>query len=146
MKVKILIVIFLISACCITKVQAQENVDIDEMIGFACYYGGEQSKTVKKVTRKLINKKYKNIAKMLTSDNNAERYMSVITLEKLVELNNYKLTEVQKEIINEIKQSKKLVSVCSGCVYFSKVELNTMFSPEMKLFAQNWLNYYFKEE
>ena len=117
-----------------------------EMIGFACYFNGEPSKTVKRITRKLKMKNYKYVARMLNSNNNAERYMAVIVLEKLAELNEYYLTESNKKHITEVKQSTELVSVCSGCTYFDKVELKKMFESELLLLAQNWLNYNFKKE
>ena len=125
---------------------AQDNVVKNEMVGFACYFEGSQSKTVQKVTNKLNNKNYKAISKILTSDNNAERFMAVITLEKLAELKKYDLNETEKKLISEIKQSDELVSICSGCTYFEKVSLKEILTEKNKLFAQNWLNRNFKKE
>ncbi|WP_439185936.1 hypothetical protein, partial [Carboxylicivirga taeanensis] len=122
----------------------QDSVDVNEMVGFGCYYGGQPSKTVKKVTQKLKNRNYKAIKKMLTSDNNAERYMAVITLEKLNELKAIKLYDNDYKNIDIIKNSNDLVSVCSGCVSFYKTELKNLFKPEMKDFSYNWLNHNFK--
>nr|WP_319401733.1 hypothetical protein [uncultured Carboxylicivirga sp.] len=124
---------------------AQDNVDTKEMVGFACYFGGEQSITVKKVTRKLQQGKYKSIKKMLFSENNAVRYMAVITLEKLLDLNEIELSNSDSKQIRTIKNSKELVSICSGCSSFYKTELRKLFEPDMKYFAYNWLNYYFKK-
>ena len=126
-------------------INGQDNVDHDEMVGFACYYGGQPSKTVKKVTKKLKNKNYKAIKKMLTSANNAERYMAVITLEKLHDLKAVKLYDNDYENIDLIKNSNEIVSVCSGCVSFYKTELRRLFEPEMKKFSHNWLEYNFKD-
>ena len=125
---------------------AQDNVDKKEMVGFACYFEGSPSKTVQKVTNKLNNKNYKAISKLLTSDNNAERFMAVITLEKLAELKRYELTQAEKKLITEIKQSNELVSICSGCTYFEKVSLKEILTEKNRLFAQNWLNRNFKTE
>ena len=144
MRTTILTFLFLIGFLSLTN--AQSTVDKDEMVGFACYFAGKQSKTVKKVTRKLENKNYKWIAEKLNSDNNAERYMSVITLEKLNELKKYELTEKDKKLIEKIKKSTELVSVCSGCTFFQKIELKDMFTDEMLTMANNWLNYNFRTE
>ncbi|MCF1192353.1 hypothetical protein LRR18_12230 [Mangrovimonas sp. AS39] len=144
MQAEILTFLFLIGFLSI--VDAQETVDKNEMVGFACYFEGSQSKTVEKFTRKLKNKKYDWISKKLTSKNNAEKYMSVITLEKLTELGNYKLNETESDLIAEIKKSTDLVSVCSGCVYFDKIELKNMFTAEMLTMATNWLNYNLKTD
>ena len=125
---------------------AQENGDKNEMVGFACYFAGQPSKTVEKYTKKLNSKNYKWISKRLESENKAEKYMSVITLEKLTELGKYKLNETELNLIAEIKESAELVSVCSGCTYFQKVELKNMFTDEMLTMANNRLNYNFKKK
>ena len=124
----------------LSTVNAQDHVDTNEMVGFACYAGGRPSETVEKFTRKLKNKNYKWISKQLTSTNNAERYMSVITLEKLSEMGKYNLNETELNLISDIKKSTDLVSVCSGCSYFQKLELKHMFTEEMLLMARHWLN------
>lgn len=137
-------ILFLIGI--LSGMNAQDNVDKNEMVGFACYFAGQPSKTVKKITTKLNKKKYSSIAKLLTSNNNAERYLAVISLERLAELNKYVLNETEKKLITEIKQSDELVSVCSGCTYFEKVSLKELLGKEKKLFAKNWLNINIKTE
>lgn len=138
MQSKLLIVIFLIRILSITN--AQENLDNNEMIGFACYIEGRQSKTVKRFAKKLKTKNYKWISKKLSSENNAEKYMSVITLERLSELGKHKLTQTELNLIAEIKQSTELVSVCSGCTYFENVKLKNMFMEEMRSLGYSWLD------
>jgi mRNA-degrading endonuclease RelE of RelBE toxin-antitoxin system len=142
MRTKILTIVFLIGI--LSVLNAQDNVDKNEMVGFACYFEGSESKTVEKYAQKLKSKNYNWISKRLNSDNNAERYMSVITLEKLTELGKYKLKKAELKLIAEIKISTELVSVCSGCTYFEKVPLKEILRKEKILFAQNWLNYYLK--
>ena len=144
MNIKFLTIVCLIGILSVAN--AQDNVDKNEMLGFACYFEGKPSKTVEKFSRKLKNEKYRWISNQLTSKNNAEKYMSVITLEKLTELGKYKLNETELELITGIKNSSELVSVCSGCTYFEKVELKNMFTYEMLTMAYNWLNYSFKTE
>ncbi|WP_106793276.1 hypothetical protein [Aquimarina sp. Aq78] len=144
LRTKLLNIVFLIGI--LSVVNAQDNVDKNEIVGFACFFGGKPSKTVEKYTQKLNSKNYKWISKQLESENKAEQYMSVITLEKLTELRKYKLSETELNLIAEIKKSTKLVSVCSGCTYFQKVELKNMFTKEMLPMANDWLNYNFKKE
>ncbi|MCU0350154.1 MAG: hypothetical protein MUF43_04895 [Flavobacterium sp.] len=144
MRTKILTLVILIGILHITN--AQDNVDTNEMVGFACYYEGSPSKTVEKFTRKLKIKDYKWISKQLTSTNNAEKYMSVITLEKLTEIGKYSTNETELKLIANIKKSTDLVSVCSGCIYFQRVELKNMFTDEMRTMASNWLNNNFKSD
>lgn len=142
MQTKILITIFLIGF--IGVLNAQENVDKNEMVGFACSFSGQPSKTVKKYTQKLNRKNYKWISKRLESKNNAERYMSVIILEKLNDIGKYKLNAIELNLISEIKKSDELVSVCSGCTYFDKVSLKELLTDDKILFAKNWLDYTIK--
>ncbi len=144
MRIKILTIVFLIGI--LSAVNAQDNVDKNEMVGFACYFEGSESKTVEKFAEKLKSENYKWISKKLNSKNNAEKYMSVITLEKLTELGKYKLTQTELNLIAELKKSTELVSVCSGCTYFQKVELKKMFTDEMLTMGSYWLNYNIKKE
>ncbi|WP_405569047.1 hypothetical protein [Winogradskyella sp. Asnod2-B02-A] len=144
MRTKILTIVFLIRI--LSVVNAQDNVDKNEMVGFACYFEGSESKTVEKFAEKLKSENYKWISKKLNSKNNAEKYMSVITLEKLTELGKYNLTQTELNLIAEIKKSTELVSVCSGCTYFQKVELKNMFTDEMLTMGSYWLNYNLKAD
>jgi hypothetical protein len=144
MRTKILIIVFLIGI--FSVVNAQKSVDKNEMVGFACYFAGQPSKTVEKYTQKLNNENYKWISKRLESENKAEKYMSVIILEKLTEIRKYKLNETELKLISEIKQSDELVSICSGCTYFEKVSLKELLTDDKKLFAKNWLDRNIKME
>ncbi|WP_299323439.1 hypothetical protein [uncultured Maribacter sp.] len=144
MQNKILTIVFLIGI--LSAVSAQDNVDKNEMVGFACFSEGSESKTVKKFAKKLNGGNYKWISKKLNSGNNAEKYMSVITLEKLTELEKYKLNQTELNLISKIKKSTELVSVCSGCTYFQKVELKNMFTDEKLSMGSYWLNYHLKTE
>jgi len=143
---KNLIYIFTIFVFISNSAIAQDNVDKNEMVGFACYFAGTPSKTVEKYIQKLNNENYKWISKKLNSENNAEKYMSVITLEKLNKLGKYKLNKTELTLIAEIKQSEELVSICSGCTYFEKVSLKELLTKKKKLFAKNWLNKNIKAE
>lgn len=118
---------------------AQFNSDSASMVGFACFYEGKPSKTVEKFTKKLNIKKYTWISKKLKSNNNAEKYLAVIALEKLKSISAYNLNHEEQKIILDIKKSKDLVEVCSGCSYFQKIELRNMFTPEMTMMSKNWL-------
>ena len=144
MRTKLLTLLFLIGI--LSGMNAQDNVDENGVIGFACSFAGQPTKTVKKVATKLNNKKYNLIAKLLTSNNNAERYLAVISLEQLAKLKKYNLNETEKNLISEIKQSGELVSICAGCTNFEKVSLKELLGKKKKKFARNWLNRNIKAE
>ncbi len=144
MRTKIIIIVFLIGI--LSVVNAQENVDKNEMVGFACYFAGQPSKIVEKYAQKLNSENYNWISKQLESENKAEKYLSVITLEKLNELGKYNLSEIELNLISKIKQSDELVSICSGCTYFEKVSLKELLTDKKKLFGKNWLDRNIKKE
>lgn len=110
---------------------AQSNVNQSDTIGFTCYDSGSPSKTVMQYLTKIAKKDYKWISNRLHSENNAERFMSVLTLEKLSNLNKDVLSEDQLKIINKIKDSSEFVHVCSGCTYFESLSLSNLFKDKM---------------
>jgi hypothetical protein len=121
-------------------VTGQDNVD-NKVVGFGCYYEGRQTKPVVKFNNLIRNNNYKAISKALRSSNNAERYLAVITLERLSESGKYTLTPKEQTLINNIKTSSDLVSVCSGCTYFDTITLKDAFSSQMHMFSKSWLDY-----
>lgn len=144
MRTTILNIVFLIGI--LSVVNAQDNLKTVEIIGFSCGVAGSPTATVEKFATKLKSENYKWIATQLTSNNNAEKYMSVITLEKLNEHGKYKLNETELKLIAEIKESLELIFVCSGCTYFQEVKMKNMFTFEMLNMASFWLNYNIKTE
>ena len=144
MRTNILTIVFFIGI--LSVVNAQDSLETIEMVGFSCGFAGSPSETVEKFATKLYGKNYEWIAKQLTSKNSAEKYMSVITLEKLNALGKYILNETELRLIAEIKQSFELVSVCSGCTNFQKVELKNMFTVQMMTMSSFWLDYNIKTE
>jgi hypothetical protein len=107
---------------------AQDNVDLKEMVGFGCYYEGRSTKTVLTVTKLLKTKNYNGISKLLTSRNNGEKYLAVISLQRLVDNGQYNLNDTEKDLIEKAKLSDAKVSVCSGCTYFDKVAMKTILT------------------
>lgn len=139
MKHLTLLLIFILPAS--FPVAGQDNVDINQMVGFGCYYEGRQTKPVIKFNKLIRNHNYKAISKALRSSNNAERYLAVITLERLSESGKYNLTPDEQTLINNIKISSDRVSVCSGCTYFDTISLKDAFSSQMRLFSKSWLDH-----
>lgn len=110
------------------------------MVGFSCFSEGRQTKPVKVISQKVKKRKYKSISKFLKSDNASEQYLAVIVLEKLDSKKLYKLSEKERELINEVKSSEKGVYVCSGCILDGKLELKKLFMKEFENFNEHWLN------
>lgn len=127
---------------------SQSSADEKDLIGFACYYDGIESKPVKKVSRLINKSKFKAIIRLLDSENNAEKYLAVIVVEKLNALGKITLTEELNIKILKIYNSEEEVFVCSGCTYFDKLTLKTLFNKEneMRISANYWIEYNFKKK
>lgn len=119
---------------------AQDNVNKKEMVGFACYFGGQPTETVVKVTKLLKAKKYKKISSMLSSKNIGEKYLAIISLQRLDDMKEYQLSDLEKDLISKAKLSNDSISVCSGCTYFDKVPLKKILSEKSFMGASNWLD------
>lgn len=119
---------------------AQDNVDLKEMVGFGCYYEGRSTKTVVKVTKLLKTKNYKGISKLLTSGNSGEKYLAVISIQRLADNGQYNLSDIEKDIISKAKLSDDMVSVCSGCTYFDKVPMKTILTEDNIIGSKYWLD------
>jgi hypothetical protein len=131
------IVIIFFLTCLTDLASGQDNVNVKEMVGFGCYYAGQPLEAVIKLTNMLHEKKYNDISDLLKSGNGAEKYLAVISLEKLSNIGQYQLSQPEKDLIEKIRKSKQKVSVCSGCMYFDKVSMKSMFS-EDNFLGSNW--------
>jgi hypothetical protein len=109
------------------------------MVGFACYYAGQPTRTVEEVTELLLKKKYKAISDLLETGHGGEKFLATVSLEKLAALGQYVLSDNEKILIEKIRESGDKVSVCSGCTYFDKVALKDMFSDENFLGSTWWI-------
>ena len=122
----------------LTVVKGQE-INEKEMVGFACGFGGESSETVVKVTRLLRAHRYQKISNLLSTGNNAERFLAVISIEKLSHMGRYQIAAIERKQIEAIKASGEKVSVCSGCTYFTEVSLSEMFREDNFLGSDGWI-------
>lgn len=131
---------------CMTSLTiAQNNVNPRQMVGFGCYYEGRLTKVVSKVSHLLEDKNYKAISRLLTSGNKGEKYLAVISLQRLEETGQYKINDKEKDLILKLKASDDLVSVCSGCTYFDKVQMKTMLADKDFIGSSSWLDWALRE-
>ena len=139
---------FLFLSICLNS-YSQTDSDYKEMLGFACGGTGSSSKTVKRVFGLLDKKKYAKIKRLLNSNNNAERFLSVIICEKLNELNEIELDARNRETIDKIYMSDAKVFVCGGCTFYEKVSLKDLlkFNHEelVREETEDWVNNCFKK-
>ena len=139
---------FLIGINCVTYSQKKSN--LEELIGFSCHskVGNKESKPVLKVETKIIELKFEEISELLVSKNNAEKFMAVITLEKLVEWKKYKLSRIEENLINSIKKSDKYIYVCNGdsTPFLSKKKISELINGNYRKYVENWLEWKFKNE
>lgn len=118
-------------------------IDKNTLIGFACYYAGSKSNSVKKVSEILKNKNYTNLKTKLYDVNPAEKYLATVACEKLEKKNLIKLTEEEFTQIKVKKSSKEKVTICSGCTKEEELTLKNMFYSEDNFLSnstEEWLN------
>jgi hypothetical protein len=136
--------IFLYCLTCLLN--AQDKGDEKEIVGFACSYSGRPTKPVIKVAKMLQAKKYKEVASLLSSENQAEKYLAVISVEKLAAIGKYELSDTEKILISKARSSHKVVLICSGCTYFDKVSLMKMLADDNFLGSKFWIEEVIKIE
>ena len=124
---------------------AQDNVNRKEMVGFGCYFEGRTTKTVIKVMKLLKAKNYKRVSRLLTSGNSGEKYLAVISLQRLQEGGQYTLSKNDKDLLNKAMQSDVMVSVCEGCTYFDQVPLKNLLKNNL-FGASQWLDKTIKKD
>ena len=134
---KIVALIFILAN--INFASSQENIEIIPTLGFACYEDGGQTKAVGKFSILIKKQNYKAIRKSLSSKKSEEKFLAVVTLEKLEYLKKVELSEVEKQRIIEIRNSNQLITVCSGCIYFEELSLKNAFIV-MESSAKVWLS------
>jgi len=118
-------------------------IDKNTLIGFACYYAGSKSNSVKKVSEILRDKNYANLKAKLFDVNPAEKYLATVACEKLQNKNLIKLTEKEFTQIKINKLSEEKVTICSGCTTEEKLTLKDMFSSKENFLSdstEEWLN------
>ncbi|WP_140485445.1 hypothetical protein [Flavobacterium sp. GSA192] len=118
-------------------------IDKNTLIGFACYYAGSKSNSVKKISDILKNKNFTNLKAKLYDVNPAEKYLATVACEKLGKKNLIKLTIKESDQIKVNKSSKEKVTICSGCTNEEELTLNDMFYSEDNFLSKStekWLN------
>lgn len=133
------LLVFILLTLIASSVFGQDNGDKSKMVGFNCYRTGHPTKTVEEVTDLLLKNKYKAISDLLKNGHAGEKFLAIISLEKLAALGQYQLSDNEKKLISKIKTSGRKVSVCDGCTYVDKVSLKQMFSKDNFLGANWWI-------
>ena len=154
-KLILLLSVISISANCNTHKRTEENqkqieefpppparkIDKDNLIGFACYYSGSMSDPVKMFSNFLRKKDYKSIRKKLHDASPAERYLSTVTCERLLHKGLIKLTDTELNQIAKNKESKALISICSGCTSQEELTMQELFYSEKNFLSDNTKNW-----
>ena len=113
---KKLIIILLLFLANSTFAQKEDK----PFVGFFCGEELSYPEIATKYESLIKTKKYNRILKGLYSKNIAENFFSVIVAEKLESVNKIALSEKDKVVILEIKNSNITLEVCEGCIYSEK--------------------------
>jgi len=128
---------------------AQPKLEQSGFLAFICGNAGTSSGVVDLVTELLKEKEYDEVVDLLCSSNPAVRYLAVIAVERLVELDRYTLTDSDKEHIRQARLSRDQVSVCGGCTCFETIRLRALLAGEETCLihanSRNWVKRYIPE-
>ncbi len=109
------------------------------MLGFSCGYSGEPSEAVQKFEELIQSKDFHQISDILVNGNSAEKFLAIVTLEYLEEVNILQLEQSDKDVINSVKQSRAFVAYCNGCTERHWRLLDELFAEKYISEARNWL-------
>jgi hypothetical protein len=137
---KVVFTVVLLAAFLSTAAQSIPKITL----GFACYEDGSSTDQVNRVSLLVVKRDYIKIISLLNSTENADRFLSVIVLEKLKELKKIKISKADMNRMLNVRNSDSLVCVCSGCTYFEVLSLRELFLNKGELYdeATFWINDY----
>ncbi|PWJ32689.1 hypothetical protein BC781_1193 [Sediminitomix flava] len=108
----------------------RENMKATGLVGFGCSYDGMSSDEVMSLENLIWDKRFNEIALLLNSKNTANRFLSVITIEKLIEEGLYSANESELETIEDNYKSNLYTNTCSGCTFFEKASLQELLNSD----------------
>lgn len=115
-----------------------------EMIGFGCWSEGRQTKVVKKGMDLIDRRDYNSLRNLLNKKNAAKQFFGVVALSKLDSAGIIALSESEINKIKSIRNSKRRVAFCSGCIVFGDATLKDALSIEEKhtffRTSEYWIN------
>ncbi len=153
-QILLLFIIFIVFSCqkqqennntkvTIVKLPPRKVIDEKTLIGFACYYAGSKSNSVKNISEILKTKNYTTLKTKLYDVNPAEKYLATVACEKLETKSLIKLTEKDVAQIKTNKASEEKVTLCGGCTNEEELTLKQMFTSEDNFLADSvkeWIN------
>lgn len=117
-------------------------IDKRTLIGFACYYAGSKSFSVKVISRILKDKNFSKLKRKLYAINPAEKYLATIACEKLENKRLIKLTSTEFNQIKVNKLSGEKVTICGGCTGSEELSMKEMFCSKRNFLSksiEDWL-------
>lgn len=97
-------------------------------IGFACGYAGSPTESVILIDSLVKLKDFNKIRKLLNSNDEGKKCLSVIICEILEAKNVIKLTEKEREKIKNAYESNEKIHLCAGCTYYGETTMKDIFN------------------
>ncbi|SHF83490.1 hypothetical protein SAMN05444377_1232 [Flavobacterium fontis] len=119
------------------------KIDMDNLIGFACYSSGMTSKPVETITKLLENENYSEVKNKLASKSVAEKYLATIACNELKKQNAISLSISELKQIEINMNSNEKTTICSGCTNENEITLKQLFST--KTFIERGVKEWLKE-
>lgn len=138
--------IFLIVLCLGLAVPSfsQDYPETEPVIGFGCGFIGAPTGPINVFQLMLDAKDYEAIRTRLFSENNAEKFLAVMTCKQLIDRELISLTETERMVIIKLEQSQDPIGLCSGCIYGDSKPMWVMLNPKEKcrehVQVEQWLD------
>jgi len=130
MRIQNIFLCWILFVLSVTVFAQSTNYDWNNMIGFACFKNARTTISVRHIEVLIKQKDFDSIKILMNSPIPAIKYLSVKTCEILERKGMIQFSTVEREVVNEIKKSKGIIYVCSGC---TEIESYTL----VQLFADN---------
>lgn len=117
-------------------------IDKRTLIGFACYYAGSKSFSVKEISQILKDENFSKLKRKLYDINPAKKFLATIACERLENKGFIKLISTEFIQIKANKLSGEKVTICSGCTGSEELSIKEMFSSKRNFLSksiEDWL-------
>lgn len=97
-------------------------------IGFGCGYAGSPTESVILIDSLVKLKDFNKIRRLLNSNDDGKKCLSVIVCEILETKKVIELTEKERKKIKNAYESNEKIHFCAGCTYYGETTMKDIFN------------------
>jgi hypothetical protein len=123
---------------------SQDYPETEAVFGFGCGFIGAPTGPITVFELMLEAEDFEAVRSRLFSENNAEKFLAVMTCKQLVDRDLISLTETESMAIIKLEQSQDPIALCNGCIYGDTKPMWVMLNEGEKcrehVEVDKWLN------